>query len=97
MTVIASANAEVLERIATRGHELRLLTGGVVLAVLSRSEILTSDLLREERRRSLAKAIASLERALELGPPYGHAEDPKMSRKNIEERLLEWHLELQEI
>jgi hypothetical protein len=57
----------------------------------------TSDLLHEERRRSLAEAIASLERALELGPPYGHAEDPKMSRKNIEERLLEWHLELQEI
>ena len=57
----------------------------------------TSDLLREERRRSLAKAIESLDRALELGPPFGHAEDPEMSRKNIEERLLKWHLELQEI
>ena len=56
-----------------------------------------SELLRDERRRSLAKAIASLERALELGPPYGHAEDPTKSRKNIEESLLEWHLELQEI
>jgi hypothetical protein len=57
----------------------------------------TSDLLREERRQSLARAIASLERALELGPPYGHVEDPKMSRENIEGRLLEWGLELQEI
>lgn len=57
----------------------------------------TSDLLREEKRRSLAEAIASMERALELGPPYGHLEDPEMSRKDIEERLFEWHLELQEI
>ena len=56
-----------------------------------------SDLMREERRRPLAEAIASLERALKFGPPYGHAEDPEMSRKNIEERLLEWHIELQEI
>ena len=56
----------------------------------------TSDLLHEERRRSLAEAIASLERALELGPPYGHLEDPKLSRRDIEERLVEWHLELQE-
>ncbi len=56
----------------------------------------TSDLLREERRRSLAEAIASLERTLELGPPYGHLEDPDMSLKDVEERLLEWHLELQE-
>jgi hypothetical protein len=57
----------------------------------------TSDLLREERSRSLAEAIASLERALEIGPPYGHAEDPEMSRNNVEGRLLEWRLELQQI
>ena len=57
----------------------------------------TSDLLRDERRQSLAGAIASLERALELGPPYGHVEDPEMSRENIEGRLLEWGLELQKI
>jgi hypothetical protein len=57
----------------------------------------TSDLLREERSRSLAEAIASLERALEIGPPYGHAEDPEMSRTNVEGRLLEWRLELQQI
>ena len=54
-----------------------------------------SDLVREERRRSLAEAIASLDRALELGPPYGHAEDPEMSRKDIEGRLFEWRLALQ--
>ena len=56
----------------------------------------TSELLREERRRSLAEAIASMERALELGPPYGHLEDPEMSREDAEERLFEWRLELQE-
>ena len=56
----------------------------------------TSEPLREERRRSLTAAIASMDRALELGPPYGHLEDPEMSRKVIEERLLEWRLELHE-
>ena len=55
----------------------------------------TSDSLREERRRSLAQAIGSLERALELGPPYGHAEDPKADREDVEDRLREWRLELQ--
>ena len=55
----------------------------------------TSDSLREERRRSLAQAIGSLERALELGPPYGHAEDPKQGREDVEDRLREWRLELQ--
>lgn len=57
---------------------------------------MTSDSLRSERRRSLAEAIASLERALELGPPYGHAEDPEMSRTDIETRLSEWRFELEE-
>jgi hypothetical protein len=54
-----------------------------------------SDLVREERRRSLAEAISSLDRALELGPPYGHAEDPEMSHEEIEGRLFEWRLALQ--
>ena len=57
----------------------------------------TSDLLREERRRLLAEAITSLERALEVGPPYGHYEDQKMSRGDIELRLTEWRLELEQI
>jgi hypothetical protein len=57
----------------------------------------TSELLREERRQSLAEAIASLERALEVGPPYGHDEDPKMGREGLELRLSEWRLELQAI
>ena len=30
-------------------------------------------------------------------PPYGHREDPKMDRKDIEERLLKWRLELQDL
>jgi len=55
-----------------------------------------SDLLREGKRRSLVDAIASMERALELGPPYGHLEDSDMSREDIELRMSEWRLELQE-
>lgn len=55
------------------------------------------ELLRQERRRLLAEAIGSLERALELGPPYGHPEDRKMNREGIELRLREWRLELQQI
>jgi hypothetical protein len=55
-----------------------------------------SDLLREEKRPSLVDAIASMERALELGPPYGHLEDPEMSSEDIELRMSEWRLELQE-
>ncbi|MCZ6869237.1 MAG: hypothetical protein O7G84_07040 [Gammaproteobacteria bacterium] len=57
----------------------------------------SNELLREERRRLLAEAIASLERALELGPPYGHHEDRDMSLKDIELRLVDWRLELQMI
>jgi hypothetical protein len=50
--------------------------------------------LRGERRRYLAEAIASLESALEVGPPYGHAEDPELGRDDVEERLRAWRLEL---
>ncbi len=57
----------------------------------------TDERLREEKRRSLAEAIGSMERALELGPPYSHVENRKMSRKEVEERLVEWRLELQQI
>jgi hypothetical protein len=57
----------------------------------------SNELLREERRRLLAEAIASLERALELGSPYGHPEDRDMSLEDIELRLVEWRLELKEI
>jgi hypothetical protein len=56
-----------------------------------------NERLREERRRLLAEAIASLERALELGPPYGHLEALDMSFEDIEQRLVDWRLELQEI
>ena len=57
----------------------------------------SNELLRDERRRLLAEAIASLERALELGPPYGHPEDRDMSLEDVELHLVEWRLELQEI
>ena len=57
----------------------------------------TSDPLDENRRRSLAEAIASLERALEIGPPYGHPEDPTMSLEDVELRLAEWRIGLDEI
>jgi hypothetical protein len=54
------------------------------------------ETLREERRRLLTEAIGSLESALELGPPYGHPEDRDLSREDIDLRLLEWRLELQQ-
>lgn len=70
---------------------------GVARAWVAEQRGATGDVLREERRRSLTDAVASMERALELGPPYGHIEDPEMTREGIEERLHEWRLELQEI
>ena len=76
--------------------DLLYMIGSTRLSVAEQSGT-TSDLLRAERRRLLAEAIVSLERALELGPPYGHVEDPEMSRKDVEARLLEWPLEFQEI
>jgi hypothetical protein len=56
-----------------------------------------SETLAAERRRLLSEAVASLERALELGPPYGHPEDPGMGRRDVELRLQEWRQELQEL
>jgi hypothetical protein len=70
---------------------------GVARAWVAKQRGATGDVLREERRRSLTDAVASMERALELGPPYGHIEDPEMTREGIKKRLHEWRLELQEI
>ncbi len=70
---------------------------GLAKAWVAEERGATGEGLREERLQSLADAVASMERALELGPPYGHPEDAEMSPDDIEERLIEWRLEMQEI